>query len=67
MNAGNVLKSPSPPNTVYVIVFDSGMCTVLFLGFDEKNGSETVPVDPNVAAPKAVEPLPVAPKKAIGG
>lgn len=67
-HAAGVLKNPSPPATVYVAVFDTGMCTVTFLGFNAADpAAETVPADPNVPAPRAVEPLPrMDPKPAIG-
>lgn len=68
-HAAGVLRNSSPPNTFYVTVFDTGMCTVQFLGLNVQDPTaESVPADPNVAPPRAVEPLPkVAPKPTIAG
>lgn len=64
---GRILGQPPPPLCVYVAVFDMGMCTVTFIGFDPNNpNGETVPADPNVAPPPAVEPLErIEPKAAL--
>lgn len=55
---GKLLMQPPPKGCVYVAVFDMGMSTVLFIGFDPNNpGVETVAADPNTPPPPAVEPL----------
>lgn len=61
-----MLKNPSPPNTVYITVFDMGMCTVTFIGFDPNNPSaEAVAADPGVLPPPAVDPLQKAEPKRL--
>lgn len=55
---GRTLMQPPPPSCVYITVFDMGMCTMLFVGFDPNNpDADYVNADPNVAPPAAVEPL----------
>lgn len=64
---GRVLMQPAPPNTVYLAVFDCGMCTVLFVGFDPNNPDiEYINADPNVKPPPAVAPLELVENKPVG-
>lgn len=56
--AGKVLATPPPELCVYFAVFDCGMCTVTFMGFDPEQKMETVPVDPNAKLPEPVDPMP---------
>ncbi len=62
----NVLSQKIPDQCVYIAVFDSGMCTVIFVGFDptNPNGVEYIQTDSSVKPPPAVSPLQqVEPKK----
>jgi hypothetical protein len=56
--AGKVLTQPPPNMTIYFAVFDTGMCTVTFMGFDPAAQGDTVPMDPGTPAPPSIDPMP---------
>lgn len=63
--AGKALAAVPPPGTLYVTVFDLGMCTVTFFGFDPSNPTaESVPMDPSHPVLPSVDPLPMQPDRA---
>lgn len=58
--SGKALLQKSPTNTFYVAVFDTGMSSVTFLGFNPVDPSQdTVQAVPGEPSPRPVDPLPV--------